>query len=202
MSKYTIISGSSRNDNQSIRVASLLARSLREASTEDEVFVLDLSEVTLPQWHEGFWSEPISDPVWAEVSEELTQSDGIILVCPEWNGIVPPPLLNVFLLTSRGELAHKPGLIVTVSANMGGAYPVALLRGFASKNTQICFIPDHLIIRNVSTFLENVNQQDQIALDLRDRIEYSLGLFVVYAAAFKAIRQSGAIDLESFPYGM
>ena len=130
MSKYSIISGSSRNDNQSIRVASLLARSLREASTEDEVFVLDLSEVTLPQWHEGFWSEPIPDPVWAEVSEELTQSDGIILVCPEWNGIVPPALLNVFLLTSRGEMAHKPGLVVTVSAQHGWCIPNRIVERF------------------------------------------------------------------------
>ena len=42
-------------------------------------------------------------------------------------------------------MAHKPGLIVTVSAGLGGSYPVTELRISSHKNTRLCYIPDHVL---------------------------------------------------------
>ena len=38
---------------------------------------------------------------------------------PEWGGMVPSQVKNIFLLASNNEFAHKPGLIVTLSESLG-----------------------------------------------------------------------------------
>ena len=138
----------------------------------------------------------------AEVSAVLSDSDGIIIVSPEWNGMVSPALMNVFLLTSRGEIAYKSALRVTVSATDGGAYPVAELRSFSAKNTQICYISDHVVVRDACNVL-NRDESDSVEDEyVRERIDYSLRVLVVYTAAFIGIRRSGVVDLENYPYRM
>jgi len=202
VSKYIIISGSTRPKSQSAKVAEYVGGTLSGLLEESEVGIVDLAEIELPAWHEGFWEEEIPDPVWAHISEELRSCDGVVIVTPEWNGMAPPALMNIFLLASRGELAHKPALLVSVSAGKGGAYPVAQLRAFGAKNTHLCYIPDHVIVRDSRNVLTDEKPNGKDDENLRDRIEYSLGLLAVYATAFQFIRQSGVIDLESFPYGM
>lgn len=202
MSKFIIISGSTRPKSQSAKVAGYVAKVLPGLLEGCEASVLDLADAELPNWHEGFWEDESSSAVWAETSERLHACDGLIIVSPEWNGMAPPPLMNIFLLTSRGEIAHKPGLLVTVSAGTGGAYPVSQLRAFTTKNTQLCYVPDHVVVRDVRNVLNEEQPQTKQDQYIRERIEYSLGVFAVYAAAFRFIRQSGVIDLETYPYGM
>ncbi len=154
-------------------------------------------------WHEGFWSDgPPPCPVWARLSPLFARSDAVVLVVPEWNGIVPPAVTNLFLLASRGELAHKPALLVGVSATQGGSYPVASLRASSQKNTQICYIPDQIVVHDARNVLEGPEpQSDQDAI-LRERIAYSARVLREYATAFRHIRASGVVDLASWPYGM
>ena len=63
-----------------------------------------------------------------------------------------PIAKNFFLICNKGELAHKPGLIVSISSGNGGAYPVSELRSSSYKNTHIMWIPEQIIIRNVEQF--------------------------------------------------
>lgn len=200
---YTIISGSTRKDAQSSKVARHVAAQLESIDKDAAVELVDLSRVALQSWHEGFWDDKATpDANWAKVSASLRRSDGLIFVTPEWNGMVPPALLNVFLLASRGELAHRPALIVAVSASGGGSAPVLELRAFGGKNTQVCYIPDHVIVRNARSVLNGPGAQSDADQMVRDRIVYSLRVLSVYASAFEAIRKSGVIDLETYPYGM
>ena len=69
---------------------------------------------------------------------------------PEWNGMATPAIKNFFLYFSSSVLFHKPALIVTVSAGHGGAYPVIELRSSGYKNTKLCYIPEHVIIREAA----------------------------------------------------
>lgn len=202
MSKFIIISGSTRPKSQSAKVAEYVGETLSGLLEGSEVGIVDLAQIELPDWHEGFREEAEPDPVWARISEELRSCDGLVIVSPEWNGMAPPPLMNVFLLTSRGEIAHKPGLLVTVSSGAGGAYPVSQLRSFSTKNTQLCYIPDHVVVRDARNVLNDEKPKSKEDEYLRERIEYSLGLLAVYSKAFEFIRQSGVVDLETFPYGM
>lgn len=203
MSVFTILSGSTRKNSQSLKVARYAAATLAAADPEATVELVDLAETQPQQWHEGFWEAgPSPCPVWAELSALLARSDGIVIVTPEWNGMAPPALMNLFLLADKGQLAHKPALLIGVSATQGGCYPVAELRAFSAKNTQICYIPDHVVVRAAREVLEGPEPRSEDDAYLRGRIAYGLDVLRVYARAFAFIRGSGVIDLESYPYGM
>ena len=105
---------------------------------------------------------------------------------------------------SKGEVAHKPALIVTVSSADGGAYPVAELRMSSYKNNRICYLPEHVIVRNVERVLNDDPAQNNPDADgyFRERIRYALGILVEYAKALAQVRASGATDLSKFKNGM
>ena len=84
----------------------------------------------------------------------VAEFDELVVMSPEWSGMVPAGLKNFFLLCGADHLAHKPGLIVGVSASLGGSYPIAELRTSSYKNTRLCYIPDHVIVRNVGQMLK------------------------------------------------
>ena len=119
--KIGIISGSHRSGSQSGKVARHIAKELLRKKYSDEVWLCDLADDPLPLWDEGVKN---GDEQWqqrlATLSEELKTCDGFVIVSPEWNGMVPAGLKNFFLMWSTGgELAHKPALIVSVSASVG-----------------------------------------------------------------------------------
>jgi hypothetical protein len=89
-----------------------------------------------------------------------------------------------------------------VSASLGGAYPVAELRTSSYKNTRLCYIPDHVIVRNVGQMLHGKQPADEHDESLRSRIAYSVRMLLEYAKALRAVREAGVIDLKTFPYGM
>ncbi|MHB8861528.1 MAG: hypothetical protein ACYC6N_03925 [Pirellulaceae bacterium] len=109
---------------------------------------------------------------------------------------------NFSLLCGADVLAHKSGLLVTVSAGAGGSYPVTELRISSYKNTRLCYVPDHVIVRNVGQMLRGDQAADEHDAALRGRITYSLRVLVEYAKALQLVREIGVIDLNAFPYGL
>jgi NAD(P)H-dependent FMN reductase len=203
--KISIISGSHRSDSQSEKVSRYIQHALAEKSLCEETWLYLLAGNPLPLWEESIWE---SDPDWMAriqpVSEQLAASDGFVIVCPEWHGQVPAGLKNFFLMWSKGELAHKPALIVTVSSADGGAYPVAELRMSSYKNNRLCYIPEQVIVRNVESVLNADAEKNRAEADryFRERISYALGVLREYALALIAVRASGAADLRVFKNGM
>lgn len=201
-SRYALISGSTRKTSQSGKVARHLAERIAALEPGAEATVVDLATTPIESWHEGLWAGEPTTAAWQATSATLAAADALVLVSPEWNGMVPPALLNIFLMASRGELAHKPAMIVAVSAAVGGAYPVAELRNYGTKNTQICYVPDHVIVRDARNVLNDGEPASEADAWLRGRIDYSLGMLGVYAQALRTVRESGRVDLKSYPYGM
>ncbi len=118
---------------------------------------------------------------------------------PEYGGMATPNAKNIFLLCGNGELAHKPGLIVSVSSGNGGSYPIAELRSSSYKNTHIMWIPENIIIRNVEEFNENAHG-NSIPEWLDSRINYVLNLFIDYVHNMKPIREK--VNRKDFGNGM
>ena len=203
--KISIISGSHRINSQSEKVSRYIQRTLEEQDICDETWLYLLAGNPLPLWDESIWE---ADPDWMArlqpISEQLAGSDGFVIVCPEWHGQVPAGLKNFFLMWSKGELAHKPALIVTVSSADGGAYPVAELRMSSYKNNRLCFIPEHVIVRHVESVLNADEEQNNPETDryFRERIFYALGVLREYALALVRVRESGAVSLDVFKNGM
>lgn len=205
--KIGIISGSHRNDSQSEKIARYALGKLEKHGLCDETYLFSLADNPLPFWDEGLWN---GDPKWeeaiGELRDELNSCDGFIVVTPEWHGMVPSGLKNLFLLfPGSGELAHKPALIVAVSGGAGGgAYPVAELRMSSYKNSRICYLPEHLIVRNAGkVFNEDSAENDDKQHDYLDaRLTYCLEMLGEYTKAFQQIRASGKTSLEQYTNGM
>jgi multimeric flavodoxin WrbA len=165
--------------------------------------LISLANNPLPLWDEGVWagSDTWSEK-WSPIAAQLQQSDGLVVVSPEWSGMVPPGLKNFLLLCSPREVGHKPALIVSVSSGIGGSYPVSELRTSSYKNNRLVYIPEHVIVRNVEEMLHGDvagNEQDE---SVRARLSYATSVLLQYAEALKSVRASAVIDYKSFPYGM
>lgn len=202
--KLAVISGSHRNGSESGKIARHVQQQLASSADVSSTYTLDLADNPLPLWDPEVWQPSEKwERVWSPISAELRASDAFVIIAPEWGGMVPAGLKNFFLLCSRGELAHKPALIVGVSASTGGAYPIAELRMSSYKNTYLCYIPDHVIVRNVRSLL-NDPEAPQSPDDerIRERLRYALSMLLQYGKALQHVRASGVADLAKYPYGM
>lgn len=200
--KYAIIVGSHREDSQSSKVGHYIAGQLQ--THDADIYLFDLKGNPLPLWDESAWKEG-SDlaKTWHPVGEELSSCDAVIVIAPEWGGMVPAGLKNFFLFCGP-RLAHKPGLIVSVSAGGNGAYPVAELRMSSYKNTHINFIPEHIIVRHVNDVLNDneLREENKDDFYIKKRISYALKILEKYAEGAKVLLDSDVLDLKTYPYGM
>jgi NAD(P)H-dependent FMN reductase len=203
--KISIISGSHRNPSQSEKVARHIEQTLQAEHPGIETWLYTLADNPLPLWDQTLWEDSTEwNERLAPLKQELATSDGFVIVAPEWHGQVPAGLKNFFLLFNRFELGHKPALIVAVSSADGGAYPVAELRMSSYKNNRLCYIPEHLIVRNVEKVLNANSEDNDPGADayFRERISWTLGILAGYAAALKPMRESVQIHHDSFGNGM
>lgn len=198
--RLALISGSPRPRSQSIRVAGYVAGRQRALFPEGAIDLLDLAELALPPWTGDFAGHPISDPgsAWSSVSAILQAADSLVAIVPEHHGMAPPAFMNLLLLC-RDELAHKPGLIVALSATDGGAYPTVQLRGSVTKNNRLCWIPEQVVIRNVKQTL--TDEAFDLADRVKARIDYGLKLLDAYRGALTSVREAGLIDHATFAFG-
>jgi azobenzene reductase len=199
MSNLAIISGSHRETGNSHRVAKLVSTLLTRSGHNSTLINIE----NLPLWDEGLWGkEPLAEKwtLWQPISQQLQACDGLVIITPEYGGMASPLISNFLLIASPQEVGHKPGLLVAVSASRGGAYPIAQLRSFSSKNNYICWIPDHVIVRDVEDFLNEINTGKENYTSRK--LGYALTILTAYAAALVQVRNSGQLDYQSFPYGM
>jgi NAD(P)H-dependent FMN reductase len=202
--KITLICGSQRNQSETVKIGKYIQKKINVLDTETETFLLDLSQVNLPFAQSEEEKQNITkQELWESISKELNTSDAFVVLTPEWNGMATPAIKNFFLLCKK-ELAHKPGLLVGISSSRGGAYPIQELRSSGYKNTYIVYIPDHLIIRDCKLVL-NQDSAAELSPDeiyLSNRINYSLSCLFEYSKALSQVRNSGIIDLKTYPNGM
>lgn len=198
-----IISGSHRAGSESNRIAHVLADKIKDAHRE--AWVLELATADIPFWDEGMWGkEGLAEKwsnKWTSIADMLKASEGIIVIAPEYHGMAPAILRNFLLLIDMTTVGHKPGLLIGVSGNAGGTYPVAELRATGTKNNRMCWIPDHLIMRNVGKLFKDGETNDDDTY-MRERVDYTLGIFYEYVDALKAVRASGKQQTEKFVFGM
>jgi chromate reductase len=200
--KFAVIVASQRPASQSAKVGRAISAALVALDPTHEVYTLDLGAHPLPLWDEGKWQAGSAwGAVWGPVSAELKGADAVVLITPEWSGMATPAAKNLLLLCDAGELAHKAGLIVSVSSGRGGSYPVAELRMSSYKNTRVCWIPDHLIIREVGAevrepalwaegaLLAEGEGGEPLAPTLsEERLRFCVETLCVYAEALRAAR--------------
>ncbi|ENM5917165.1 NAD(P)H-dependent oxidoreductase [Vibrio mimicus] len=196
--KLTLVSGSQRAHSQSLNVANYL-KSLAEPHF-DQIEILDLHELDLPFWNEGVWQNSEQWQPWRNVAQGLKQSDAFVFITPEWHGMATPALKNFLLLTTDDELAHKPALLVSVSASVNGVYPISELRMTGNKNNHVCFLPDHLIFRDCEQLITADHQLTDPHMQARS--EYTIALLSAYATALAPVYRDMVNLGKTFRYGM
>ncbi len=201
MSHIVLISGSHRQNSQSRKVANYAAANITRLNPAVTTDIIDLAGNPLPLWDgEGSKPDSATGKVWQPMAARLQKADGLVVISPEWHGMVPAGLKNFFLHATGKEVGHKPAMIISVSAGHGGTYPVAELRMSSYKNSRIVYTPDHVILQNVTNILNGDTEADKTDGYLRRRIEFGLRTLLAYTEAFKSIRAAG-LDNPEFANG-
>jgi len=201
--QIAIIVGSHRKDSQSAKVARFLASQLMSLG-EHNCWICDLGKEPLPLWDEEIGSDA---PQWSgleALTEKIDAADAFIMIAPEWHGMVPAALKNFFLVCGGASFAHKPALPVGVSVGPGGTYPINELRTSSYKNNRLCYLPEHLIVRNCMVVMnEDSSENDEGEHSyISERSLYCMKQLIAYADALAKVRASGAADLTPYPNGM
>ena len=201
--QIAIIVGSHRKDSQSAKVARFLTSQLTDLG-DHSCWICDLGKDPLPLWDEEIGSDA---PQWSglkALTEKIDAADAFIMIAPEWHGMVPAALKNFFLVCGGASFAHKPALPVGVSVGPGGTYPINELRTSSYKNNRLCYLPEHLIVRNCMVVMnENAPDNDEGEHSyISERSLYCMKQLIAYADALAQVRASGAADLTPYPNGM
>lgn len=195
--KIVVINGSMRSDSQSLKVSNwLVSHSQNIVGCEAEL--LDLHKNTLPLFDVGETEASNKN----EILSQLDAADGFVFVSPEWNGMASHGIFNLQHYTDK-QLAHKPVMLVGVSAGRGGHYPVSQMRQTGYKNNQYVIIPEALIVQGVNDAFNDHNMAEEAKdASLKLRADYGLKILNEYAKSLKMVRDSGLINHKSFGNGM
>lgn len=198
-----IVSGSHRQKSQSRRVADYLAARLPTLVANTASEIIDLAGNPLPLWEESAWQKDSAhSKAWNVYAEKFRAASGLILISPEWAGMVPPGLKNLLLHLSVADVAHKPALIVTVSAARGGTHPVNELRISGYKNNKMVYLPEHIIIRDVEKMLNGPQPAAKDDEYIRNRIDYALLMLLAYAKALQPVQEQLRASDATYGFGM
>jgi NAD(P)H-dependent FMN reductase len=198
----TLIAGSHRKNSQSVKVARFLGNAWSGLAPDRVAQVIDLPESSLPLWDGQHDVTTHSGKAWAAIAPSLSAADALVIISPEWNGMATAAIKNFFLFADANLVGHKPAMLVSVSAGISGAYPISDLRASSYKNCRICYIPEHLIVRNVNAVMNEgpaATKDDEL---IRARGHFALSLLAEYARALSAVRASGLTNHPDFPNGM
>ncbi len=193
MTRVCIVSASQRANSQSRRIAEVF----RDKFLDGQADILDLHETVLPL----FAGPDSANEAVAQVREQMAAADAFIFVAPEWHGMAPAALKNLLLWCGAAELAHKPTLLTAVSASAGGAFVIAELRGSGYKNSRLLWLPEHLILRDVTDLWagQEGRRSDEY---LEKRARYAIDMLLTYSQALSGVRESLLAGLSDFGNGM
>ncbi|WP_221801814.1 NADPH-dependent FMN reductase [Oceanobacter mangrovi] len=192
--RTAIVSTAHRPDSQSLRVSQVLKDEFLQGNAD----IIDLYADALPMW-DGVTAA--TDNV-SKTLQTIDQADALIFVIPEWHGMAPAGLKNLLLWCgAQQQMAHKPVLLVGISAAVGGAFVIAEVRSSGYKNTRLVFTPEHLILRGVGDlWKEEGSASGEEYLSKRTR--FAVEQLLDYATALKPIRSKLVAAQAEFGNGM
>ncbi|MDN3637454.1 NAD(P)H-dependent oxidoreductase [Simiduia curdlanivorans] len=191
--KTLIVAASQRQDSQSSRLAGIVNSRYFEGAAD----LLHMADKPLPEWDgTGFERDDVKS-----VKARVEAADALVIVVPEWNGMAPSAIKNFFLWNGLTELAHKPALLIAVSASAGGAYVINEMRTSSYKNSRLLYLPEHLIYRNAGDLWQSEEPTKSDSY-LAARTEYAVNLLKAYAEAMKPVRKLALATMGDFTNGM
>ena len=196
--KFVIVSGSHREGSQTLRVCKYISSVLSSKQIESTIW--DLYSSPLPFLESSDAEDDSGIEIIQKFTATLTDADAYVYASPEWDGAATPGTMNALALAEQ-NIAHKPTLLVAVSASRGGSYPIAQMKAFGSKNNKTVFVPDHIIVHDVKDVLAQNPTQEKADIYIRERIDWSLDNLILYAKSLKKMRESNHKQLFDDRFG-
>jgi NAD(P)H-dependent FMN reductase len=159
--KY-IISGTNRPGSRSLQIAKLIQGLYAEEG--EQVEIIDLLGV---DFHEvkGHYGDTAPD-LMKQAITKLNQAEGIVVVCPEYNGSYPGALKYFIDHWGYPEtFEYRPMALVGLGGRFGGLRPVEHLQGVFGYRNAFLF-PERVFIFDVWTTLKDGKIQDKMTMDL------------------------------------
>jgi len=205
-----IVSASQRQQSKSFELAKYIQINTLDKYPNVSSSILDLSLYSSLLDNYGVNNEGnlILEREKDEVLSLLYRCDAIVFVAPEWGGMIPPALINLFLLTANGSanglpLGHKPAFAVGVSASGGGNNPISLLKAYTAKNSHITWLPLHAVIQNVEEFLQqewSPTLTDKFS-QVQSRLLVGIKSLVIYSKQLAVVRDELVLLSKVHPFG-
>lgn len=134
--KILVIPGSARTGSVNKKLAAIAAEKARAAGAD--VTLIDLNDYPAPIYHGDDEAEHGVPDSMRRLKADIRTHDAMIIASPEYNGHVPPLLVNAFDWVSRAEGDDKAnafeGKIAAIMAaspgRLGGARVIPRLRAF------------------------------------------------------------------------
>jgi NAD(P)H-dependent FMN reductase len=160
--KY-IISGTNRPQSRSRQLAGLI-QSLYRAEGE-EVEIIDLAKLPLHLLDGSHYGKD-TPPGVQEAIAKVGTSEGLIIVCPEYNGSMPGALKYFIDHWKYPEsFEHRPVCFVGLGGLFGGLRPVEHLQQvFGYRNAYV--FPQRVFLSNVWNTLKDGHLNDKMAMTL------------------------------------
>lgn len=185
--KY-IIAGTDRPNSNTLKISQNIQKIYKDLG--EDVEIIDLKEVKehlLDDLHYGK-----TTPNMQPYIDKVMKSDGLIVVCPEYNGSMPG-VLKYFIdhLKFPESFEYRPVAFVGLGGRFGGLRPVEHLQQvFGYRNAFI--YPERVFVMNVHTIFNEAGEiKDAMIQDL---LEKQAQGFQKFAAALKSFE----IDANSF----
>lgn len=153
-----IISGTNRPQSRTLQISKLIQKLYKEEG--EEVGIIDLTHVGLEQIPKAaLYGNEVPDVMKSEISK-INSADGLIVVCPEYNGSMPGAL-KYFIdhWQYPDSYEYRPISLVGLGGKFGGLRPVEHLQGvFGYRNAFI--FPERVFIVDVPKILNSAGDID------------------------------------------
>ncbi|UXR63542.1 NAD(P)H-dependent oxidoreductase [Bdellovibrio bacteriovorus] len=185
--KY-IIAGTDRPDSNTLKVSKIIQAIYKDLN--EDVEIIDLREIKQHLHDDVQYGKP--SEALKPYLEKVLASEGLIVVCPEYNGSMPG-ILKYFIdhLKFPESFEYRPVCFVGLGAMFGALRPVEHLQGvFGYRNAFI--FPERVFMMNV---FKIINAEGQLTDELMKSllVKQAQG-FQKFAQALKAY----GLDANSF----
>lgn len=131
----TIISGSARANNNTIRVGKALQ--MRMEAAGNEVSLVDFTQYDIPLVAQGAVNGAAFTPFQQHLADSMLKAHAIIIITPEYNWSTTPEILNFLHIFGDKKFKHlfeqKVFATVGVSTGRGGKAPALHIHSILSK---------------------------------------------------------------------
>lgn len=175
-----IIAGTNRPNSRTLEIAKLLERQYRARG--EEIRIIDLREVGLTDATGAEYGDGTQPQAMRAACADVVGSDGLIVVCPEYNGSMPGALkyfMDHWAYPAAWE--YRPVCFVGLGGRFGGLRPVEHLQQVFGYRNAFQY-PERVFITDVWTKLKDGEIHDPQLVAL---LESQTNGFIRFVAALK-----------------